>query len=208
MANRKKQSRELFKSLSIITASESVSLFFSQLRKDCRYSNLTVSCANTNDYSTLIKFVKAQKRVNRYDEIYVVFGLDEVNISAEELKAELELYKDSNIKLCYLAPSFDLWIYLHFFRPSVYISDKASIVPAIEKKIPGYALTSEYMVTAGAKLFMALFTYNASADMAARDYNALCIKERGMKSNRMPELNKALMDICGKADMSHNTRVF
>ena len=207
MANRKRQSRELYKSMAIITASNAVSLFFSQLRKDCRYSNLSVSSADTNDYSALIKYVKGQKRVNKFDQIYVVFGLDEVNVSIEELQAELDLYKDTNIKICYLAPSFDLWIYLHMFRPSVYIANKESVISSIEKKIPGYEMTTDFMVGPGAKLFMQLFTYNASADMAARDYNILCVKEKGFKSNRMPELNKALMDICGKADMSHNTRM-
>jgi hypothetical protein len=46
------------------------------------------------------------------------------------------------------------------------------------------------------------------ADLAARNYNNVAKVATGLEATTMPELNKAINEICGQADMSHNTKVF
>ena len=41
-----------------------------------------------------------------------------------------------------------------------------------------------------------------------RDYNVIAMRATGLKATTMPELNQKITEICGQADMSHNTKIF
>ena len=72
----------------------------------------------------------------------------------------------------------------------------------------GFSWTPDWLLTDGLNLHMKLFPRHSVADQNARDYNVLSIQATGEKATTMPELNKVIIEVCGQADMSHNTKVF
>ena len=84
MDKRKKKSTETRRTLLLVTATETEALFFSQMRKDCRYGNLTVVNSGAKDLRRLIQFTSREKNRNRYDVAYALFGLDDVALTFDE----------------------------------------------------------------------------------------------------------------------------
>ena len=208
MANRKRNSTDSRRTLLLVTATQTEALFFSQMRKDCRYGNLTVISANARDLKHLIAFTSREKNRNRYDAACALFGLDDVGATMEEVK-EMELAcATRRIQLCWFNPSFKLWLYLHLGKPQSFIADPAAFDAPLAKAIEGFNWSGEYLLTDGINLHMKLFPRHSVADQNARDYNRIAIQATGEKATTMPELNKAITEICGQADMSHNTKVF
>ena len=208
MAIRKRNSTESRKTLLLVTATEAEALYFSQMRKDCRYSNLSVVNSNAKDLKDLIKFATKEKNRNRYDVTYALFGFDDFGTNLEEVKAAEKSCQGKRINLCYFNPGFYLWLYCHFGRPNAFVGDSTFLEGEVKKAIPGLDLTPRYLLTDGLNLHMRLFPRHSVADQNARDYNRIAIQSTGEKATTMPELNKAITDICGQADMSHNTKVF
>ena len=185
MATRKRNSTESRRTLLLVTATEAEALFFSQMRKDCRYGNLTVVCSGAKDLKHLISFTSKEKNRKKYD---VAFA--------------------PNVIVAYFNPGFSLWLYLHLGKPQHFIADASVFEGEVRKAIPGLEWTPEYLLTDGLNLHMKLFPRHSLADQNARDYNKLAIQATGEKATTMPELNKMITEVCGQADMSHNTKVF
>ena len=91
MATRKRNSTESRRTLLLVTATEAEALFFSQMRKDCRYGNLTVVCSGAKDLKHLISFTSKEKNRKKYDVAFALFGFDDVNTNAEEVRAAEEM---------------------------------------------------------------------------------------------------------------------
>lgn len=208
MAYRKRISTESMKTLLIVTATEAEAVFFSQMRKDCRFSNLTVVSANATSLAKLINFTARERSRNKYDVAYALFGFDEVATTIEEVREAEKACKSRRINLCYFNPSFELWIYLHLGKPQSFISDPAAFTKEISAKIPGYSMSVKYLMTKGLNFHMQLFPRHAQADLNARDYNLIAQQATGFPATAIPELDAAITEICGTADMSHNTKVF
>ena len=208
MATRKRNSTQSRMTLLLVTATEAEALFFSQMRKDCRFGNLTVVNSNARSLKELINFTARMKNRNRYDVAYALFGLDDLGLSMAEVHEAEELCTGKRIHLCWFNPSFQLWLYLHLGKPNGYIGNPAVFQDALKKSIEGFQWTPEYLLTDGLNLHMKLFPRHSVADQNARDYNKFCIQATGEGATTMPELDKAITEICGQADMSHNTKVF
>lgn len=208
MATRKRNSTESRRTLLLVTATEAEALFFSQMRKDCRYGNLTVVCAGAKDLKHLISCTTKEKNRKKYDVAFALFGFDDVNTNTEEVRAAEEVCAGKRIQLCYFNPGFSLWLYLHLGKPQRFIADASVFEGEVSKAIPGLEWTPEYLLTDGLNLHMKLFPRHSLADQNARDYNKLAIQATGEKATTMPELNKMITEVCGQADMSHNTKVF
>lgn len=208
MATRKRNSTASMRTLLIVTATEAEAIFFSQMRKDCRFVNLTVVNSNSTSLKNLINFTARERSRKKYDVAYALFGFDDVNTNIEEVKEAEETCRTRRINLCYFNPSFELWIYLHLGKPQSFVANPAAFTKELENKIPGYSMSADYLLTKGLNFHMMLFPKHAQADMNARDYNRIAVQATGFKASTMPELNAAITDICGQADMSHNTKVF
>ncbi len=208
MATRKRNSTESRKTLLLVTATEPEALFFSQMRKDCRYGNLTVVNSGATSLKQLISFTAKEKNRGRYDVTYALFGLDDVGATMDEVKEAAEACAGRRIHLCYFNPSFKLWIYLHLGKPNGFIAAADAFDDPLGKAIEGFEWNSEYLLTKGLNLHMKLFPRHSVADQNARDYNKLAIQTTGEKATAMPELNMTITEVCGQADMSHNTKVF
>lgn len=208
MATRKRNNTQTKTTLLLVTATEAEALYFSQMRKDCRYGNLTVVNSGATSLKALVTFTVKEKNRQRYDEAYALFGFDEVGATREEVRQYEEKFAGKRIHLCYFEPSFKLWLYLHLGKPQSFIADPAAFDAPLAKAIEGFEWSGEYLLTDGINLHMKLFPRHSVADQNARDYNRIAIQATGEKATTMPELNKAITEICGQADMSHNTKVF
>ena len=208
MATRKRNSTESRKTLLLVTATEPEALFFSQMRKDCRYGNLTVVNSGATSLKQLISFTAKEKNRGRYDVTYALFGLDDVGATMDEVKEAAEACAGRRIHLCHFNPSFKLWIYLHLGKPNGFIAAADAFDDPLGKAIEGFEWNSEYLLTKGLNLHMKLFPRHSVADQNARDYNKLAIQTTGEKATAMPEINMTITEDCGQADMSHNTKVF
>ncbi|MDD7255455.1 RloB domain-containing protein [Bullifex porci] len=208
MATRKRKSTPSMGTLLLVTATEAEAIFFSQMRKDCRYANLTVMHSGAKTLAEHISFTSKAKFKNRFDAAFALFGFDDVNTNVEEVKKAEEDCKSKKIGLCYFNPSFHLWVYLHLAKPNSFIISSDAMANAIASKIEGYEISSEYLMTKGLNLHMQLFPRHAQADINARDYNVIAMRATGLKATTMPELNQKITEICGQADMSHNTKIF
>ncbi len=208
MATRKRNSTASMRTLLIVTATEAEAIFFSQMRKDCRFANMTVVCSGANTLKQLVSFTAKEKNRRKYDVAFALFGLNDVNASIEEVKAEEEACASRRVNLCYFNPSFELWVYLHLGKPQSFIADPSAFTKELSSKIAGYSMSADYLMTKGLNFHMTLFPRHAAADLNARDYNRIAVQATGAKATTMPELNAAITEICGQADMSHNTKVF
>ena len=65
MATRKRNSTDSRRTLLLVTATEAEALFFSQMRKDCRYGNLTVVNAAAGSLKQLLTFARREKNRKR-----------------------------------------------------------------------------------------------------------------------------------------------
>jgi len=208
MSGRTKNSTPSKKTLLIVTANEAEAAFFSQMRKDCRYTNLNVISSGAKSLKDIVTFSARERMKGRYDVTYALFGLDDLSCTLEEANEMKEACLTKRVRLCYFNPSFDLWIYLHLGQPKAYISDKGAIVSAVEKAIAGYSMDAEYLMTKGQNLYMQLFPRHAQADLNAREYNKIATAATGKPATLINELNATITEICGQADMSHNTKAF
>ena len=208
MANRKRNTTASLRTLLIVTATEAEAIFFSQMRKDCRFANLTVVNSNATSLKALINFTARERSRKKYDVAFALFGFNDVNTNIEEVKEMEEACKTRHISLCYFNPSFELWIYLHLGKPQSFIANPEAFTKELSAKIPGYSMSPEYLLTKGLNFHLTLFPRHAQADLNARDYTRTAYQATGFKATSMPELNAAITEICGQADMSHNTKVF
>lgn len=208
MQVRKKKSTEFRGTLLVVTATEAEALYFSQMRKDCRFTNLNVVNSNAKSLKEIVAFASKQKNRGKFDSTFCVFGFDDVNTNVQEIVEMEETLQNRKINLCYFNPTFEMWFYLHLGNLSSFVSDPEFFKSNVAKAIPGYEFTPQYLYTKGANLHLQLFPRHASADLKAREYNRLAIQKTGIKASGVVELDAAITEICGTADMSHNTKIF
>ena len=88
MKTRKKNTTEPKRMLLLVCATEAETLYFSQMRKDCRYVNLTVLQApdKCTDLQSLIDWTGRQRSKGRIDSAWALFGFDDVGADVAAVK--------------------------------------------------------------------------------------------------------------------------
>lgn len=208
MQLRKKKTTEFKGTMLLVTATEAEALFFSQMRKDCRFTNLNVVCSNAKTLKEIITFAARKKNQGKFDRTFCVFGLDDLNTTIEEIKRNEEAVANRRIDLCYFNPTFEMYFYFHLGELDRFVSDAEFFKSNIAKAVKDYEFTPEFLGTKGSNFHLQLFPRHATADLRIRDYNRVANQATGAKACGVVELNNAITEICGTADMSHNTRVF
>ena len=210
MANRKKNTTSAKETVLLVTATRSEALYFNQMRKDCRYMNVTVEWAGRDDLdlTKLINETSRLKRAGKYDHVWAVFGFDEVDTDVLEVSSMLEVAARKRISLCWFNPCFELWIALHAGPLATVVQDPTPIKARVGQALPGFEMSPEYLLTKGINLHLQLFPRHATADINARNYNERAKNMLGLEATNMPALNSMLLDVCGQADMSHNQKAF
>ena len=209
MKTRKKNTTEPKRMLLLVCATEAETLYFSQMRKDCRYVNLTVLQApdKCTDLQSLIDWTGRQRSKGRFDSAWALFGFDDVGADVAAVKEMEEHAEKKKVRMLYFNPSFELWFILHLGAPSAFVSDIAPLRAKLQEALPGYEMSAEYFLTKGLNTHIRLFPRHASADINARNYNVVAKAATGLEATAMPLLNEDVTAICGTADMSHNQKV-
>lgn len=207
MIVRKRNKVDAKQTMLLVCANEAEAIFFSQLRKDCRYSNLTVVAANgITSLEKLLDYAGKLRNKGKYTSCWAVFGLDEVGATRESVNDAEELALKKKIKMLYFEPSFDLYFSLFFAAPNELIEDIEKLKENVKSHIDGYELSSEYFLTKGLNLNFTLYPKLAEADKNARSYNEFVSFDRGYDVTSLPLFFDDLKEVCGKADMSHSQK--
>ena len=210
MKTRKKNITQPKETLLLVCATEAEALYFSQMRKDCRYVNLTVMQVpegKAKNLEALIDFTGRQRSRGRFDSAWALFGFDDLGVGVSDVKEMEEYAAKKKVKMLYFNPSFELWFILHLGAPGTFVRDIAPLREKLKTAIPGYELSAEYFLTKGLNLHIKLFPRHSAADLNARNYNSAAIAATGLKATTMPDFDEDLTAICGLADMSHNQKV-
>ncbi len=207
MIVRKRNKVDAKQTMLLVCANEAEAIFFSQMRKDCRYSNMTVvSAGNAVSLDKLLDFAGKLRNKGKYTSCWVLFGLDEVNATREDVSNAEETAAKKKLKMLYLEPSFDLYFMLFFSKPAALIESADEVKEKVKSSIEGYEATSEYFLTKGLNLNFSLYPKLAEADKNARDYNEFVSFDRGYDVTSLPLFLDDLKEVCGKADMSHSQK--
>ena len=204
---RKKLTRNPNETILVVTANEANALFFSQMRKDCRYSNMNVDTVlDAKDLHDFIAKVARMRNKGGFTDAWAVFDFADFNLTADQVKAEQPFAAQKKVNLGWNNPSQSLWYLLHFQTPRAFVADKAAFEQAMDKVVPGYASTAQYFLTDGIAFHISLFPSLSQAANGASLYNTLAGVKTGLDATNMVLLVNDITRVCGKADITHNQR--
>ena len=85
---RKRISEKPRRTILLVTATEAEALYFSQMRKDCRYANMTVVWEpDFKDLEHLITLAGRRRNSENFSTAWVVFGLKDLNLDVKDVKS-------------------------------------------------------------------------------------------------------------------------
>lgn len=195
------------KTMLIVTSNPALAVYFSRVRKDCRYVSLTVECQAADSLEDLIKVTAKRRIAGKYSSAWAVFTFDDFGIKAGDVNALTPLADSKKVKLGWTNPSLSLWLFLHLKPINVYVDNAASFDQAIAKVFPGYQETEDFMSNEGKDIHLRLFSSFSTAVLNASSYNKLCEKATGLAATSFPLLYENIKEICGEADLSHNQKL-
>lgn len=201
MAIRKKNKIEAKGCMLMLCATEAETIFFNQLRKDCRYQNLTVLKSSSLSLDKMLSEAGRLKRKGMYASVWCVFGLDEVGLEREALVEAEKSADKKKVNLLYFNPSFELYFALFEMAPRKLMT-KEELLKRCTSSFPSFELSSKYLLTQGLNLNFKIYPRLAVADQNARTYNDISELETGFKATSLPLFFDDLKEVCGKADMS------
>jgi hypothetical protein len=206
---RKKHNEKPRKTLLIVTASESESLYFSQMRKDCRYTNMTVAWAEgAQSLEELIQYAYKMRTKGKFDSTWSFFGFEDYAVRSDHVAEALQYATKKRVQLAWVQPGLSLWYLLHLQSPRMPISDSTLIASTLKGVFHGFSGDADYLLHEGAALHLRLFSAKAQAVVNAGAYNAM-VQQRNasLPPVNMTKLLNEISDICGTADMSHNQKL-
>ena len=204
---RKKISNKPRRTILIVTATEAEALYFSQMRKDCRYSNLTVVWEQDfKNLEHLITLAARYRNTGNYSVVWVLFGLADLSITASEVKLQLSHAEKKKVRLAWTNPAMPIWYLLHLQVPRGFVGETRMINSALEKSLPGFNSDASYLLTDGMYLHLKLYPAKAKASLNANTYNRLVEKDLGLAAISLVPLLNDITEICGLADLTHNQK--
>ncbi len=205
---RKRNVQPAKKAMLIVGASERETLFFSQVRKDCRYTNLTVIDGSHNKtIENVIKYAGKKRREGRFESTWVVFSFTDWSLEPQDVRDLFEIAEKKRVKLAWTNPSFPLWLLLHVTSPSKLITSNEYIIETFNKVVKNYKDTSDYLLGGeGLSLHLRLFNNKSKALINARNYNIIASRETGTEATSYVQLFADINENCGLADVTHNQK--
>ncbi len=204
---RKKVSQTPRRTILLVTATEAEALFFSQMRKDCRYSNMTVYWEeNYKSLEHLISIAGHLHTTEHYSSVWVVFGLADLGLSIQEVKDQMKLAEKKKVKLAWNNPSLPLWYLLHLQAPKGFVKDAGMIETALASQFPNFTDKASYLLTDGLDLHLRLYSAKSKAAVNASSYNAMVAPSLGLAPTNLVAMLNDITDICGLADLTHNQK--
>lgn len=192
----------------IVTASEEEALYFSQLRKDSRYPNLSVSWVGDNltDINKCIAKASRDRIHGRYSEVWFVFSFEKFGITNESFVEIQSMAKKKRVNLAWSNPGINLWYYFHFFPLNSSSISSEEIDKKIRTKIPNYNSSAEYLKTDGIDLYQKICVFDNDANRNARMYNDIVEQFTKIPAINYVALSLAITKNCGVANFTFNQR--
>lgn len=195
------------KTILIATANAGMAAYFSRVRKDCRYVNMTVEYLPADSLEALIKATGKARIAGKFASAWAVFGLGDFGVKPADL-AEAQAFAEARkVKLGWTTPNLSMWLFLHLKDLNVYVDNAASFDQALSKVFPGYAPTAEYLTNEGRDIHLRLFSSFSKAVLNAAGYNKIAEKKNGVPATTFVKMYEDIKEICGEADLSHNNKV-
>lgn len=197
-----------FKQPMVIVSSSALTVaFFSQMRKDCRYDNLTVEYAPSRSLKELLNATARIKNVGRYKMAYAVFSFSEFPDATPEVVNEAErVYETRKIGLAYTAHSIMLYWALHFTTLTG-DEDANQLNDIITRYVPSFKHSVEYLQGEGSTFHLTLFPRKATAALNASSLNSSYRMKNGIDAINYTKLMNTITQYCGEADVSRNQKV-
>ena len=195
------------KTILIATANAGMAAYFSRVRKDCRYVNMTVEYLPADSLEALIKATGKARIAGKFASAWAVFGLDDFGIKPAALAEAQALAESRKVKLGWTTPNLSMWLFLHLKDLNVYVDSASSFDQALAKVFPGYKPTAEYLTNEGRDIHLRLFSSFSKAVLNAAAYNKVAEKKTGVPATTFVTMYDDIKDICGEADLSHNNKV-
>ncbi len=204
---RKRISQKPRETILLVTATEAEALYFSQMRKDCRYSNMTVVWQETfNDLHQLISITARMRTSGSYTSAWLVFGLADLSITSADVKKEMEYAERRKVNLGWNNPSLPLWYLLHMQAPRSFVSDPSVIEGAVKHQFPTFKNDASFLLGDGMDFHLRLYSAKSKAAVNASTYNQISEPALGLGATNMIALLNDITEICGLADLSHNQK--
>jgi len=195
------------KTILIATANAGMAAYFSRVRKDCRYVNMTVEYLPADSLEALIKATGKARIAGKFASAWAVFGLGDFGVKPADL-AEAQAFAEARkVKLGWTTPNLSMWLFLHLKDLNVYVDSASSFDQALAKVFPGYQPTAEYLTNEGRDIHLRLFSSFSKAVLNAAAYNKVAEKKTGVPATTFVTMYDDIKDICGEADLSHNNKV-
>lgn len=190
----------------IVTSSELTATFFSQMRKDCRYENLTVVYSASKTLKELVSNTSRLKTSGKYKMAWAVFSFSEFPDALPQTVIEMEkAYASRKIGLAYTAHSVMLYWALHF-TPLTGDEDANALNAIITKYVPSFKHSVSYLKGEGAGFHLMLFPKKAIAASNALSLNSSYRLKNGIEAINYTKLINSINDYCGEADIVKNQK--
>ena len=207
MKTRKRKNQPPRKTMLIVGANEKEALFFSQVRKDARYSNLSVDWAGgEKNLEKLISLASRKRTQGKFNEVWLVFSFDDLGVDVETVKNLIPIAERKRVKLCWSNPGINLWYLFHFRGANGLITDSDSIDRAIKREIPKFKNTARYLKTDGLDFYKMICVKDNDANRNARAYNEAVESVLGLPAINYIDLHLAIIENCGAANFTQNQR--
>ncbi len=191
----------------IATSNSAMAAYFSRVRKDCRYVNMTVQYLPAESLDELIKSTGKARIAGKFASAWALFGLTDFNLQPADIKAAQPLADSRKVKLGWISPNISMWLFLHLKPLNVYVENASQVDQALAKVFPGYEPTAEYMTNEGQDIHLRLFSSFSKAVLNASVYNKIAEKKNGVAATSFPLLYEDIKELCGEADLSHNQKL-
>ncbi len=195
------------KTILIATANTAMAAYFSRVRKDCRYVNMTVQCLPAESLEELIKETGKARIAGKFASAWALFGLTDFNLKPSDITAVQGLADSRKVKLGWVSPNISMWLFLHLKPLNIYVENASQVDQALAKVFPGYEPTAEYLTNEGQDIHLRLFSSFSKAILNSSVYNKIAEKKNGIAATSFPLLYEDIKELCGEADLSHNQKL-
>ena len=195
------------KTILIATSDTAMAAYFSRVRKDCRYGNMTVQYIPADSLDDLIKATGKARIAGKFASAWALFSLSEFKLKPADITVAQSLADSRKVKLGWVAPNLSLWLFLHLKALNLYVDNASQLDQAIAKVFPGYEPTAEFLTNEGQDIHLRLFSSFSKAVLNSGDYNKIAEKKTGVAATSFPLLYEDIKELCGEADLSHNQKL-
>ena len=195
------------KTILIATANAGMAAYFSRVRKDCRYVNMTVEYLRADSLEGLIKATGKARIAGKFASAWALFGLTDFGLQPDDIKAAQPLADSRKVKLGWVSPNISIWLFLHLKPLNIYVDNASQVDQALAKVFPGYEPTAEYLTNEGQDIHLRLFSSFSKAILNSSVYNKIAEKKNGVAATSFPLLYEDIKELCGEADLSHNQKL-